>query len=71
MENKRRANRCREPGAINPSRTSRNSTGLTIVAIEIEPVSKSPVRKEELVARVLAGRGEAPGGGHVLSRVPT
>ncbi|MGB2902569.1 MAG: hypothetical protein WBB96_03970, partial [Candidatus Dechloromonas phosphoritropha] len=35
--------------------------------IEIEHVSKSHIRKEELVARVLAGRGDAPGLVHVLS----
>lgn len=35
--------------------------------IEIEYVSKSHIRKEELVARVLAGRGDAPGLVHVLS----
>ena len=35
--------------------------------IEIAHVSKSHIRKEELVARVLAGRGDAPGLVHVLS----
>lgn len=35
--------------------------------IEIEHVSKSHVRKEELVARVLATRGDAPGLVHVIS----
>ena len=35
--------------------------------LEIEHVSKSHIRKEELVARVLAGRGDAPGLVHVLS----
>jgi hypothetical protein len=35
--------------------------------IEIEHVSKSHIRKEELVARVLAGRGDTPGLVHVLS----
>ena len=35
--------------------------------IEIEHVSKSHIRKEELVARVLRERGEAPGLVHVLS----
>ena len=29
--------------------------------LEIEHVSKSHIRKEELVARVLAGRGDTPG----------
>ena len=36
-------------------------------SIEIEHVSKSHIRKEELVARVLAERGDAPGLVHVLS----
>jgi hypothetical protein len=35
--------------------------------IEIEHVGKKHVRKEDLVARVLAGRGDAPGLVHVLS----
>jgi hypothetical protein len=35
--------------------------------IEIEHVSKSHIRKEDLVARVLAKRGDAPGLVHVLS----
>jgi hypothetical protein len=35
--------------------------------IEIEHVSKSHIRKEELVARVLAVRGDAPGIVHVIS----
>lgn len=35
--------------------------------IEIEHMSKSHIRKEELVARVLAGHGDAPGLVHVLS----
>jgi hypothetical protein len=35
--------------------------------IEIEHVSKSHLRKEELVARVLAVRGDAPGLVHVIS----
>ena len=35
--------------------------------IEIEHVSKSHIRKEDLVARVLATRGDAPGLVHVLS----
>jgi len=35
--------------------------------IEIEHVSKSHIRKEERVARVLAERGDAPGLVHVLS----
>jgi hypothetical protein len=35
--------------------------------IEIEHISKSSVRKEEVVARVLAGRGSAPGWVHVIS----
>jgi hypothetical protein len=35
--------------------------------IEIEHISKSHIRKEERVARVLAGRGDAPGLVHVLS----
>lgn len=35
--------------------------------IEIEHVSKSHLCKEDLVARVLAGRGDAPGLVHVLS----
>jgi hypothetical protein len=35
--------------------------------IEMEHVSKSHIRKEDLVARVLAGRGDAPGLVHVLS----
>lgn len=35
--------------------------------IEIEHVSKSHIRKEELVARVLATRGDAPGVVHVIS----
>jgi hypothetical protein len=35
--------------------------------IEIEHVSKSYIRKEELVARVLAIRGDAPGLVHVIS----
>lgn len=38
-----------------------------VAGIEIEHVSKSHIRKEELVARVLAGRGDAPGLVHVLS----
>ncbi len=39
----------------------------TANGIEIEHVSKSHVRKEELVAKVLASRGDAPGLVHVLS----
>jgi hypothetical protein len=39
----------------------------TAAGIEIERVSKSYLLKEELVARVLAGRGDAPGLVHVLS----
>lgn len=35
--------------------------------IEVEHVSKSHIRKEELVQRVLASRGDAPGLVHVLS----
>lgn len=35
--------------------------------VTIEHVSKSHVRKEELVARVLAQRGDAPGLVHVIS----
>lgn len=35
--------------------------------IEVEHVSKNHIRKEELVQRVLASRGEAPGLVHVLS----
>ena len=35
--------------------------------IEIEHVSKSHIRKEDLVARVLEHRGDAPGLVHVLS----
>jgi len=35
--------------------------------LEIEHVNKSHIRKEDLVARVLAARGEAPGLVHVLS----
>ena len=35
--------------------------------IEIEHVSKNHIRKEELVARVLATRGDAPGLVHVIS----
>lgn len=35
--------------------------------IEIERVSKSHIRKEDLASRVLAGRGDAPGLVHVLS----
>ncbi len=35
--------------------------------VEIEHVSKSPIRKEDLVARVLAVRGEVPGLVHVIS----
>lgn len=35
--------------------------------IEIEHVSKNHIRKEELVAQVLARRGDAPGLVHVLS----
>ena len=37
--------------------------------IEIEHVNKSHIRKEELVARVLATRGDAPGLVHVISAV--
>jgi hypothetical protein len=37
------------------------------VGIEIEHVSKSHIRKEELVARVLAARGDATGLVHVIS----
>ena len=37
------------------------------VNIEIEHVSKSHIRKEELVQRVLATRGDAPGLVHVIS----
>src|SRR5476651_1222403 len=35
--------------------------------IEIEHVNKSHIRKEDLVARVLQGRGDAPGLVHVIS----
>src|SRR3989338_857242 len=35
--------------------------------IEVEHVSKNHIRKEELVQRVLAQRGDAPGLVHVLS----
>ena len=35
--------------------------------IEIEHVNRSHIRKEELVARVLAVRGDAPGLVHVIS----
>ncbi|MDP2828411.1 MAG: hypothetical protein Q8O37_07375, partial [Sulfuricellaceae bacterium] len=39
----------------------------TAAGIEIEHVSKSHVRKEERVTRVLAARGDAPGLVHVIS----
>ena len=39
----------------------------TEAGIQIEHVSKSHVRKEELVARVLAVSGDAPGLVHVIS----
>ena len=35
--------------------------------VQIEHVNKSHIRKEELVARVLAQRGDAPGLVHVIS----
>ena len=38
-----------------------------VAGIEIEHVSKSHIRKEDLVARVLTVRGDAPGLVHVLS----
>ena len=39
----------------------------TAAGVEIEHVNKSHIRKEELVARVLATRGDAPGLVHVIS----
>lgn len=39
----------------------------TAAGVQIEHVNKSHVRKEDLVARVLAARGDAPGLVHVLS----
>ena len=35
--------------------------------VEIEPIAKAPIRNEEVVAKVLARRGEAPGLVHVIS----
>jgi len=46
---------------------SRAQAVSTEAGIEIEHVSKSHIRKEELVARVLATRGDAPGLVHVIS----
>ena len=39
----------------------------TAAGVEIEHVNKSHIRKEDLVARVLAARGDAPGLVHVIS----
>lgn len=39
----------------------------TAADVQIEHVSKSHIRKEDLVARVLAARGDAPGLVHVIS----
>ena len=39
--------------------------------VEIEHVGKPHVRKEDIVARVLAQRGEAPGLVHVISAMGT
>lgn len=39
----------------------------TAAHVQIEHVSKSHIRKEDLVARVLAARGDAPGLVHVIS----
>ena len=35
--------------------------------VEIEPITKAPIRQEEVVAKVLARRGEVPGLVHVIS----
>lgn len=46
---------------------ARAQDACAAAGIEIEHVSKSHIRKEELVQRVLASRGDAPGLVHVLS----
>ena len=46
---------------------SRAQEVCSAAGLEIEHVSKSHIRKEELVQRVLASRGDAPGLVHVLS----
>lgn len=46
---------------------SRAQEVCAAAGLEIEHVSKSHIRKEELVQRVLASRGDAPGLVHVIS----